>query len=92
MSRTQLPTTKGDSWDEMRVATMMELVKSSSGEDPFNGASMAFGVTLTLVGSLFTSFGLVLQKLSWMDEGNVNLFCRWRWWAGFLFLVVVTQV
>lgn len=45
---------------------------------------MTIGISLCIVGSLISSLGLVLQKLS-HNEGELEkpLYLRWRWWSGF---------
>ena len=47
------------------------------------------GILLCVAGSLVSSTGLILQKHSHnAGEGKLPLYCRWRWWIGFFFLVI----
>ena len=85
------PSTAGDEWDEIS-GFMMEsalIYPQKHSVAVSDTTTIVLGVCLSLFGSLFTSSGLVLQKYSWMmREGDQFLFCRWRWWLGFLLLVV----
>lgn len=47
------------------------------------------GLGLCLVGSLVSSGGLVLMKYSAMVEQEEPIYRRWRWWLGFVCLVIL---
>lgn len=53
-------------------------------------ANTSLGIGLALLGSLLSATGLVLQKHSHnIGESDFALWHRWRWWLGFVLLVIV---
>lgn len=53
----------------------------------------ALGLAFATIGCISSSIGLVLQKHSFiMKEDDYPLYTRWRWWLGFLFLVITGGV
>lgn len=49
----------------------------------------SLGLTICLGGSLVSSGGLVLMKYSAMVEEEEPIYRRWRWWLGFVCLVIL---
>ena len=47
------------------------------------------GLTLQVVGCLFSAIGLAFMKLSSEIDGARPMILRWRWWLGFMFLAVL---